>query len=177
MATILQLAEHADLPVETVLRVINGEPTSNEARERVGRAIDALGPPSYPRLEPRSTELVPEQTVLDADEGPLPAELGSVVYEAVRVEVRPVGEHVAQLRSLFEEIVARLSSERRERIEDLGLMTELLIEGWSGVDRRLGRIEKALARLEQAQSQDEASQEPARRVLRMDDFPRADRAG
>ena len=131
--------------------------------------------PSYPRLGPGSTELVPEQTVLDAVDGALPAEFGSVVYEAVRLEVRPVGEHVAQLKSLFAEIVDRLANERRERIEDLGLMTELLIEGWTGVDRRLGRIEKILARLEQAQSSGDPQQEP-QRVVRMDDFPRGDRA-
>jgi hypothetical protein len=177
MATILQLAEHADLPVETVLRVVNGEPTSTDAQERVARAIEALGPPSYPRFAPTSTELVPhERTVLDAVDGTLPAEFGSVVYEAVRIEVRPVGEHVAQLKSLLAEIVDRLGDERRERIEDLGLMTELLIEGWKGVDRRLGRIEKVLARLEQAQSTADTPQDAPQRVVRMDDFPRADRA-
>jgi hypothetical protein len=176
MATILQLAEHADLPVETVLRVVNGEPTSSDAQERVAHAIEALGPPTYPRFAPSSTDVVPyEQTVLDA-ESTLPAELGNVVYEAVRIEVRPVGEHVAQLRSLFEEIVDRLASERRERIEDLGLMTELLIEGWKGVDRRLGRIEKALARLEAAEDGQQSAAANAQRVVRMDDFPRADRA-
>jgi hypothetical protein len=177
MATILELAEHGDLPVETVLRVVNGEPTSTDAQERVGRAIEALGPPSYPRFAPGSTDVVPyEQTVLDA-EGKLPAEVGSVVYDAVRIEVRPVGEHVAQLRSLFEEIVDRLAGERRERIEDLGLMTELVIEGWKGVDRRLGRIERVLARLEAAQDGKQSAAANGQRVVRMDDFPRADRAG
>lgn len=176
MATILELAEHSNLPVETVLRVVNGESTSSDARDRVARAVEALGSPSYPRFAPpTSTELVPAQeTLVEALERALPAEVGSVVYEAVRVEVRPVGEHVAQLRSLFEEVVARLATERRERVDDVALMTELMIEGWRNVDRRLGRIEKVLARLEGPPSDAEApADENGQRVVRMDDYHRA----
>jgi hypothetical protein len=166
MATILQLAEHSNLPVETVLRVVNGEPTSSEAQELVAQAIQALGPPSYPRFARPSTELVP------AERGEvLPAEVGEVVYEAIRGEVRPVGEHVAQLRSLFQEIVGRLATERRERVDDVALMTELMIEGWRSVDRRLGRIEKVLARLEGPPA-DGAAEGNGHRVVRMDNYPR-----
>jgi hypothetical protein len=173
MATILQLAEHSNLPVETVLRVVNGESTSTHARERVAQAVAALGPPSYPRFAPASTELVPSQA--DALERALPAEVGEVVYEAVRVEVRPVGEHVAQLRLLFEEIVARLATERRERVDDVALTTELMIEGWRSVDRRLGRIEKVLARLEGPPGEEQADAN-GKRVVRMDDYTQ-DRRG
>lgn len=168
MATILQLAEHSNLPVETVLRVVNGEPTSSEAQERVALAIAALGQPSYPRFAPPSTELVPAPA-----QEVLPAEVGEVVYEAIRGEVRPVGEHVAQLRSLFEEVVARLARERRERVDDVELMTELMIEGWRSVDRRLGRIEKVLARLEGPPGEAEAADGSGHRVVRMDDYHRA----
>lgn len=167
MATILQLAEHSNLPVETVLRVVNGEATSTDARERVAQAVAALGPPSYPRFAPTSTELLPSQA--QALERALPAEVGEVVYEAVRGEVRPVGEHVAQLRSLFEEIVARLATERRERVDDVALTTELMIEGWRSVDRRLGRIEKILARLEGPPGEVQADSN-GQRVVRMDDY-------
>jgi hypothetical protein len=170
MATILQLAEHSNLPVETVLRVVNGESTSTDARERVAQAVAALGPPSYPRFAPTSTELLPSQA--EALERALPAEVGEVVYEAVRGEVRPVGEHVAQLRLLFEEIVARLATERRERVDDVALTTELMIEGWRSVDRRLGRIEKVLARLEGPPGGGQAD-ENGQRVVRMDDYHRA----
>jgi hypothetical protein len=167
MATILQLAEHSNLPVETVLRVVNGEPTSSEAQERVAEAVAALGPPNYPRFAPPSTDLVPAQRG-----EVLPAEVGEVVYEAIRGEVRPVGEHVAQLRSLFQEIVDRLATERRERVDDVALMSELMIEGWRSVDRRLGRIEKVLARLEGPPGGEETA-EDGQRVVRMDDYHRA----
>lgn len=170
MATILQLAEHSNLPVETVLRVVNGESTSTDARERVAQAVAALGPPNYPRFAPASTELVPAQ--VEALERALPAEFGEVVYEAVRVEVRPVGQHVAQLRLLFEEIVARLATERRERVDDVALTTELMIEGWRSVDRRLGRIEKVLARLEGPPGEEQTDAN-GQRVVRMDDYHRA----
>ena len=164
MATILELAEHTDLPVETVLRVVNGEPANSDACERVAQAIADLGAPSYPRFPPPPTELVP------AKRGEvLPAE---VLYEAVRGEVRPVADHVAQLRSLFEEVVARLARERKERVDDVELITELMIEGWRSVDRRLGRIEKALSRLEGPPAGSEGAGENGQRVVRLDDYPR-----
>ena len=168
MATILQLAEHSNLPVETVLRVVNGESTSSEAQERVALAIEALGPPNYPRFAPPSAELVPS-----AQQEVLPADVGEVVYEAIRGEVRPMGEHVAQLRSLFEEVVVRLARERRERVDDVELMTELMIEGWRSVDRRLGRIEKVLARLEGPPAGAETVDGNGHRVVRMDDYHKA----
>jgi hypothetical protein len=174
MATILELAQHSNLPVETVLRVVNGESVSSEARDRVAEAFAALGPPNYPRFAPPSNELVPAQeSLVEALERALPSEVGEVVYEAVRVEVRPVGEHVAQLRSLFEEVAARLARERRERVDDVELMTELMIEGWRSVDRRLGRIEKVLARLEGPPAGAEEADQNGQRVVRMDDYHRA----
>ena len=57
-------------------------------------------------------------------------------------------ELVAELRSMFAEVLDRLDRERRERIDDVGLTTELITEGWRTVDRRLGRLEKIVERLD-----------------------------
>ncbi|MGH2996714.1 MAG: LacI family DNA-binding transcriptional regulator, partial [Gaiellaceae bacterium] len=49
MASILDIARHAGVSAENVLRVVNGEPVSEDIAQRVQAAIDAIGPPPYPR--------------------------------------------------------------------------------------------------------------------------------
>jgi hypothetical protein len=167
VATILELAAYAEVSAENVLRVVHGEPVSEEVERRVQEAIAALGPPPYPRR----VEILPALT--EGDEGghdelierfrataaeleaTLPEGVGTVVYEALRVEVRPVAQHVAELGSLFERMLQRLEqvagdveSERRERAEDVALLTELVTSGWRSVDRRLARLEQIVARIE-----------------------------
>lgn len=148
MATVLEIARHAGVTSEDVLRVLTREPIRFETEQRVRDAIDELGAPPYPR--PAGEELVPAvpahavPDVVDA----LPTVVGSVVYEAVRVEVRPVAEGMAQVGTLVEELFRRLdgisaqiSAERRERLDDLSLVSDLITTGWRSADRRLGRLE------------------------------------
>lgn len=171
MPTILELANESGVSPEQILRVVNGEPVSEDVERRVRGAMERLGRPAYPK--PKLPAPVPE--VVDPEpalapgtalerlasvaaelETTLPAEVGTVVYEALRVEVRPVAEHVAGLETLFDGLVEELrrlrqevQGERRDRVKDLELQVELLRASWVGVDRRLGRIERALARREE----------------------------
>lgn len=185
MATIIELSRFANVSPENVLRVVHGEPVSEEVAARVREAIDALGAPPYPRP---SVEVLPAEQLPQPDlsqdelierfaaaaaelEATLPQGVSSVVYEALRVEVRPVAEHVAEMGSLFERMLRRLErvgmdvdGERRERVEDVALLTELITSGWRGVDRRLARLENMIARLEERQSGT-----PAGRVIRLDE--------
>jgi len=164
--TVLEIATVAGVAPEQVLRVVNGEPVSDEVEGLVRAAMETLGPPAYPKRARPEPALLPaargEPQDLALDrlagiaaelEATLPAQMGSVVVEALRVEVRPVAEHMAGLQTLFEGLVTELrrlrrevESERRDRVEDLALQVELLRASWTGVDRRLGRIERALAR-------------------------------
>jgi uncharacterized coiled-coil protein SlyX len=174
MPTILELAQHAELPAETVLRVILREPTSESAQRAVAEAVAVLGPPDYPRPN-GYVEVLPDDreqhTELAVPEtAPAPA-LDEAVLAEVRSVVTPATEQVSQLRLLLAEFVQRLKAERRERVEDLELMSELMIEGWKNVDRRLGRIEKAMSRLEEAQSAAPAAGR-ARTVVRLEDWVR-----
>jgi hypothetical protein len=128
-------------------------------------AIDALGPPPYPR----QIEALPAIAPRDGDRrapgalsgdlgrarGALRAELESAVHEAFRLEVRPVAQHVAELGALFEQVLVRIEEvstsiedERRDRLQDVALLTELVTSGWRSVDRRLARLEEIAARLE-----------------------------
>ena len=88
-------------------------------------------------------------------EAALPEELESAVHEAFRLEVRPVAQHVAELGALFEQMLVRIEEvstsiedERRDRLQDVALLTELVTSGWRSVDRRLARLEEIAARLE-----------------------------
>jgi hypothetical protein len=71
--------------------------------------------------------------------------------------VRPVARHVAELGALFEQMLVRIEEvstsiedERRDRLQDVALLTELVTSGWCSVDRRLAPLEKIVARLEAA---------------------------
>lgn len=165
MATILELAAHAGVSAETVLRVVHGEPVSEDVERRVNDAIDALGLPPYPgaiEVLPALPNGVGTDDLLERFqataaelEAALPQGVGSVVYEALRVEVRPVAQHVAELGALFERMLARLEQvnisvedERRDRLQDVALLTELITSGWRSVDRRLARLEQVVGRIE-----------------------------
>lgn len=89
-------------------------------------------------------------------EARLPKNVGNILYEALRVEVQPVTRHMAELDALYELISARLEDmraeiehERHERLEDVELLSELVSAGWRSADRRLARVERMLARLEE----------------------------
>jgi len=170
--------------VENVLRVIHGEPVSEEVESRVREAIAALGAPPYPRQPEvlpalpggsgvgRDDDLIEQLRATAAElEATLPQGVGTVVYEALRVEVRPVAEHVAELGALFERLVTRLEEvstdvegERHARVEDVALLTELITSGWRSVDRRLARLETIVTRIEAARNG-----RREHRVYRLDD--------
>ena len=186
MPTVLEIAERAGVSADNVLRVVNGEPVSTEIAARVQAAMRVLGRPAYPPPRGTTQAVVPVERSLEAArdqllgrfadaaaelESTLPAEVGSVVYEALRIEVRPVAQHVASLQSVFEELADELrllrrevTAERRDRVDDVALQVDLLRASWQGVDRRLGRIERALARRQQAEPRREST-----RIVRIED--------
>jgi hypothetical protein len=179
MPTILELAQHADVSAENVLRVVKGEPVSSAVAERVHRAIDELGPP-YPQAAPGAGQLEAtldrtSQQLLDTLaetaaelEAKLPEGVGSIVYEALRVEVRPVTTQLSQMAELVQALLEHvrhtemeLQRERKERLDDVALITELITTGWRSVDRSLGRLERML---EDLRSADDAERQATRYV-------------
>lgn len=90
-------------------------------------------------------------------EAVVPERLGTAIEEGMRAEVLPVARHIAEVRGLTTQIVGRLerlqadiASERRERLEDLSLLVDLVASGWQGVERRLDRSERILDRIERS---------------------------
>jgi hypothetical protein len=88
-------------------------------------------------------------------EATVPERLGAAIEQGMRGEVVPVARQIAEVRGLTGQVVRRLealqaeiAAERRERLEDLGLLVELIGSGWHGVERRLDRAERILDRIE-----------------------------
>jgi hypothetical protein len=174
MPTLMEIAEHAEVPMEGVLRTLMGEAVSEGIAERVRDAVEELGSPHpavvqdvgvlaaappVEKREPEAAAAVRGQLVESLDrtsvelERRLPDEVGGIVFEAVRVEVQPVTRHLAQMADLIDElrvVVSRTDSivgeERRARLDDLQLITELIVTGWQTMDRRLARVERMLER-------------------------------
>ena len=166
VATILDLAEYADVSAENVLRVVHGEPVSEEVERRVSarhrrarrarRIRDSVE--VLPAIPPGagSDELLQRFQATAAElEANLPEGWARSSTKRFASRFGPVAQHVAELGALFERMLARLEEvstsvddERRDRLEDVALLTELVTSGWRSVDRRLARLEKIVARIE-----------------------------
>jgi hypothetical protein len=197
VATIAEIARHADVPVEAVLRVVNGDPVSEAYAERVKRAMAELGggadegvvdtlrvlagESSEGGVANAATPTAPPEETLPTEGNPAPPAdiagqhllqsleraaanlktsvpgLQRGVYEALRAEVRPVAEHigavsalVSELQQSFDGLRGDLGRERHERLRDIEVLIDLIMTSWQTVDRRLGRVEKMLERMQRS---------------------------
>ena len=81
----------------------------------------------------------------------LPEQVAAAVRDGVQREAAPVGRQLAEVRGLAVQTINRLerletdaTAERFARVDDLGLLVDLISSGWQSVDERLARIEQAL---------------------------------
>ena len=171
--TVLEIATRAGVSADNVLRVVNGEPVSTEIAGRVQAAMRVLGRPCLPApsrdvhggrpggAEPRRLRATSSSGASPrprrSSNRPSPAEVGSCRVRGAPDRGPTVAQRVASLQSVFEELADELrhlrrevTAERRDRVDDVALQVDLLRASWQGVDRRLGRIERALARQEQS---------------------------
>jgi hypothetical protein len=89
--------------------------------------------------------------VTDELETSLPKQVGIAVRDGIAREVVPVSRSLAEIRGGVNQALRRLErleqellAERNARIDDLAILVELVSAGWSGVDRRLGRLEEGI---------------------------------
>jgi hypothetical protein len=127
------------------------------ALERAETALDALA-----------------QTAAELETA-VPARLGAALEESMRAEVVPVARNLAEVRGLTVQLVRRLerlqaeaAAERKERLQDLALLVDLIASGWRGVERRLDRTERVLDRIDRA-----LEDRPGAAVYRLDSRPSA----
>ena len=102
-------------------------------------------------LERTHLQLVELSTAADGLGSTLPAQVGEAVREGVRREAAPVGRQLAEVRGMAVQLLRRLerlesdlTAERHARVDDLGLLVDLIGSGWQSVDERLARIEQAI---------------------------------
>ena len=125
----------------------------DRARERLAEAAAGKAQPSdveaaLERARAQIEELAATAAELEAS---LPTQVGEAVREGIRVEARPVSRQLAEVRGLANQTIRRLErietellAERGSRVDDLGLLVDLVDSGWRAVDERLRRIEEAL---------------------------------
>lgn len=84
-------------------------------------------------------------------ESTLPERIGDAVRDGLRSEALPVARQLAEVRGLMNQVIRRMErvegdllAERHARVDDLGLLVDLVTSGWQSVDDRLRRIEEAL---------------------------------
>ena len=123
------------------------------ARERLAEA--AAGKPQPADVESaleraRAQVEALAQTTAEL-EASLPGQVGEAVREGIRNEARPVSRQLAEVRGLANQTIRRLEriegellAERGSRVDDLGLLVDLIDSSWRAVDDRLRRIEEAL---------------------------------
>jgi hypothetical protein len=125
----------------------------DRARERLNDAAEGRARPSdvEAALERARAQFEAIATAAAEFESSLPERVGEAVRDGIRNEARPVSRQLAEVRGLANQTIRRLErietellAERASRIDDLGLLVDLIESGWHAADERLRRIEEAL---------------------------------
>ena len=102
-------------------------------------------------LERARAEVMRLTHVADELEESLPKQVAVAVRDGIAREVVPVSRSLAEIRGGVNQALRRLErleqellAERTARVDDLGILVDLISSGWSGVDARLGRLERGL---------------------------------
>ena len=125
------------------------------ARERLSEAVEGKAQPADVEAAlDRARAQVEALAATAAElESTLPDRVGEAVRDGIRLEARPVSRQLAEVRGLANQTIRRLErietellAERNSRVDDLGLLVDLIESSWRAVDERLRRIEEARAR-------------------------------
>jgi hypothetical protein len=123
------------------------------ARERVRQATEARADAGAVEAALERARLQIEALAATADElqGALPEAVGSAVRQGVRDEALPVARQLAEVRGLMNQVLRRLErlegeaeTDKNARVDDLGVLVDLIVSGWKGVENRLTRLEERL---------------------------------
>ena len=161
MSILVEIAEKADVSVEGVVRVLTREPVSDAIKVRVLEVLDDLTPEQTRAVQRFALaalhDILERQGEADGPPAPDPGQLAlpvaaaepellpSLAPDAALVQLSSVlGELAEAVRDLRRET----DEERRERVDDLAVLIDLITTGWQGLDARLGRIERQVSRLE-----------------------------
>jgi len=126
----------------------------------LARARDRLADAAAGKAQPADVEAALERARSQIEalaetaaelEATLPDRVGEAVRDGIRLEARPVSRQLAEVRGLANQTIRRLErienellAERSSRVDDLGLLVDLIDSGWRAVDERLRRMEQAV---------------------------------
>ena len=124
-----------------------------KARERLREAAE--GRPDASAVDAaleRARAQVEELALTAAElEATIPGKVEDAVKDGLQEQVRPVGRNLAEIRGLMNQVIRRLErvegdllSERHARVDDLGLLVDLITSSWKSVERRLTTLERKL---------------------------------
>jgi hypothetical protein len=130
-----------------------------KARERLREA--AKGRPDAAAVDAvleRARAQVEELAQTAAElEATIPAKIEHAVVDGLQEQVRPVGRNLAEIRGLTNQVIRRLEriegdllSERHARVDDLGLLVDLITSSWKSIERRMSTLERKLETSEDA---------------------------
>lgn len=161
VSVLVEIAELADVSVEGVVRVLTREPVSDAVKERVLAVLDELGPEQTRAVQrfalaalhdvlPRPGEPGEEAEAAPAEELPAVEQGGDAPLPAVRSDavLAELGSVLGELAEAVRDLKVETLAERRERVDDLAVLIDLVTTGWQRVDGRLGRLERRLERLD-----------------------------
>jgi hypothetical protein len=81
----------------------------------------------------------------------LPDAVGTALREGLREEAAPISRRLAEVKGLQNQVIRRLErletdllAERHARVDDLGLLVDLIGGQWKATNERLERLERAL---------------------------------
>ncbi len=122
------------------------------------RAQQRLEEAAAGRTDPAAVDAALERArtaveALAATTAELEAGLPEAIQDGLQRHFRPSTRHLAEVRGLMNQVIRRLEriegdllAERNARVDDLGLLVDLVASGWRGVEQRLSRIEDGLRR-------------------------------
>lgn len=163
VSILVEIAEKADVSVEGVVRVLTREPVSDAIKERVLAVLDDLTPEQTRAVQRFALaalhDVLEQQGNAEAavvpDESQLALPVASLDEEPEQVPAATSDSALMQLSSVLGELAEAVrdlrretDAERRERVDDLAVLIDLITTGWQGLDTRLGRIERQVSRLE-----------------------------
>lgn len=169
MSILVEVAQKANVSVEGVVRVLTREPVSDAIKEQVLAVLDDLTAAQTRVLQrfalaalhdelprPGATNAVDDEPAAAADAphallGPgEPAAEQLAVSRPEAATLEPLGSVLAELAEAIRDLRRETDAERRERVDDLAVVIDLISSGWQGIENRLGRIERKLEQLETA---------------------------
>jgi len=125
--------------------------------EPIRRLRERLADAAEGRVAPADVDAALERArsqveALAATAAGLEAALPEAVRSTLRAEAAPMSRRVNEIRGLMNQTLRRLerlegdlTAERHSRVDDLGLLVDLITASWRSVDDRLARVEQSLA--------------------------------